>query len=574
MGLKFTDILFIIVVLILLVYGLIYFFRTQRSKEIKELEQRKDEMMSVSIADQLFTLKNMNLSGQTKRKYESLVANWQTITNFQFTEIEAALVGSEQFVEQMNLVRAKNALNQARELLDETESQVNDLHQQLTDLLETESDNQERYEDLLERYQTARKKVMNHSFDFGPAIETLEKNLQLLELDFTTYNEYTSEGDYLEAQDLLNSIEKDTQDLEEILDKIPQMNDQIKNDYEDSLADLRDGYEKMVASQFNFVNVNIPEEIDAIQEQLNKAKSEIKNADLEKATTLMDKADREINSLYELMEAEVQAKTFVNQHINQLRRQIDEVKESNRYAGIEVDRISQSYILHNNETDQVNDLTRQIELEENRFMQLSQEIETSHAVYTQIESSIRKIERNVEEIALKQQDLVKSLSNLTSREKDAKANLDMYELDLRNLKRRLEKNNLPGLHEVYYQQFYKVTEEIENLSQFLNRVKVDMDEVDQLEVKLQEDMDQLETITEEIIDSATLTEYMIQHSNRFRYDIPEMDQAIRDAQYYFYEEFRYREALAVIEKALRRVDPEGPTQVRRMYHQEKQHRMF
>lgn len=574
MGLKFTDILFIIVVLILLVYGLIFFFRTQRSKEIKELEQRKDEMMSVSIADQLFTLKNMNLSGQTKRKYESLVANWQTITNFQFTEIEAALVGSEQFVEQMNLVRAKNALNQARELLDETESQVNDLHQQLTDLLETESDNQERYEDLLERYQIARKKVMNHSFDFGPAIETLEKNLQLLELDFTTYNEYTSEGDYLEAQDLLNSIEKDTQDLEEILDKIPQMNDQIKNDYEDSLADLRDGYEKMVASQFNFANVNIPEEIDAIQEQLNKAKSEIKNADLEKATTLMDKADREINSLYELMEAEVQAKTFVNQHINQLRRQIDEVKESNRYAGIEVDRISQSYILHNNETDQVNDLTRQIELEENRFMQLSQEIETSHAVYTQIESSIRKIERNVEEIALKQQDLVKSLSNLTSREKDAKANLDMYELDLRNLKRRLEKNNLPGLHEVYYQQFYKVTEEIENLSQFLNRVKVDMDEVDQLEVKLQEDMDQLETITEEIIDSATLTEYMIQHSNRFRYDIPEMDQAIRDAQYYFYEEFRYREALAVIEKALRRVDPEGPTQVRRMYHQEKQHRMF
>lgn len=574
MGLKFTDILFIIVVLILLVYGLIYFFRTQRSKEIKELEQRKDEMMSVSIADQLFTLKNMNLSGQTKRKYESLVANWQTITNFQFTEIEAALVGSEQFVEQMNLVRAKNALNQARELLDETESQVNDLHQQLTDLLETESDNQERYEDLLERYQTARKKVMNHSFDFGPAIETLEKNLQLLELDFTTYNEYTSEGDYLEAQDLLNSIEKDTQDLEEILDKIPQMNDQIKNDYEDSLADLRDGYEKMVASQFNFANVNIPEEIDAIQEQLNKAKSEIKNADLEKATTLMDKADREINSLYELMEAEVQAKSFVNQHINQLKRQIDEVKESNRYAGIEVDRISQSYILHNNETDQVNDLTRQIELEENRFMQLSQKIETSHAVYTQIESSIRKIERNVEEIALKQQDLVKSLSNLTSREKDAKANLDMYELDLRNLKRRLEKNNLPGLHEVYYQQFYKVTEEIENLSQFLNRVKVDMDEVDQLEVKLQEDMDQLETITEEIIDSATLTEYMIQHSNRFRYDIPEMDQAIRDAQYYFYEEFRYREALAVIEKALRRVDPEGPTQVRRMYHQEKQHRMF
>ena len=76
------------------------------------------------------------------------------------------------------------------------------------------------------------------------------------------------------------------------------------------------------------------------------------------------------------------------------------------------------------------------------------------------------------------------------------------------------------------------------------------------------------------MDSATLTEYMIQHSNRFRFDYPEMDQAIHEAEYLFYDEFRYDEALNVIEKALYRVDREGPTQVRRMYQQEKQNRIF
>ena len=135
MQLRFTDILFIIVVIVLVVYGVIYYFRTQRNKDIRDLEERKEKMMAISIADQLYTLKNMNLSGQTKRKYESLVATWQTITNFQFTEIESALVGSEQFLEQMNLVKAQKAVNQAREILDETEIQVNELHEQLTDLL-------------------------------------------------------------------------------------------------------------------------------------------------------------------------------------------------------------------------------------------------------------------------------------------------------------------------------------------------------------------------------------------------------------------------------------------------------
>lgn len=574
MNIRFTDILFIIVVIVLVVYGLIYFFRTQRNKEIKELERRKDEMMSVSIADQLFTLKNMNLSGQTKRKYESLVATWQTITNFQFTEIEAALVGSEQFVEQMNLVKAKNALNQARDILDETEGQVMSLHHELTELLATEEENQERYQGLLERYQNARKSVMNHSFDYGPAIETLEKNLQYLELNFTKYSEFTSNGDHLEGQDMLDTIDTDLASLEEILEKIPAMYDKIKNDYEDSLEDLRDGYEKMMTSRFNFEEVNIPEEIDKIQEQLNEAKNEIKNADLVDAKTLMDKADREINSLYDLMESEIVAKDYVNSNINQLRDQLNQVAENNRYAGIEVDRISQSYILHNNEVDQVNDYTDLIRMEYQKFRELQAEIEQNNAIFTNIESRMRKIERNIEGVADKQNQLVKSLSGLTAKEKEAKSNLDLYELDMRNMKRKLEKNHLPGLHDNYYQQFYLVTDQIENLSAQLNRVRIDMNQIEELEVKLQQDIDELDAMTEEIIDSAMLTEYMIQHSNRFRYDYAEMDQAIKEAQYYFHQEFRYTEALAIIEKALRRVDPDAPTQVRRMYHQEKQHRIY
>src|SRR5699024_1620592 len=215
-------------------------------------------VMEVSIPDQLFTLKNMELSGQTKRQYENLVANWQTITNYQFTEIEAALVGAEQFADQMNIVKSKKVLEDAREMLDETEAQVDDLSEALKELLSVDEQNREEIEELLERYNTARKSVMNHSFDYGPAIETLEKNLQYLELNFTKYNELTASGDHLEAKEMLAVIESDLSSLEEILEKIPAMYNQIKNKYEDSIEDLRDGYQKMVESHFKFGDINIP----------------------------------------------------------------------------------------------------------------------------------------------------------------------------------------------------------------------------------------------------------------------------------------------------------------------------
>nr|WP_276931594.1 septation ring formation regulator EzrA [Globicatella sulfidifaciens] len=571
---RFTDILFIIVILVLVGYGVFFYMKSQLAKDINELEKRKDRVMEVSIPDQLFTLKNMELSGQTKRQYENLVANWQTITNYQFTEIEAALVGAEQFADQMNIVKSKKVLEDAREMLDETEAQVDDLSEALKELLSVDEQNREEIEALLERYNTARKSVMNHSFDYGPAIETLEKNLQYLELNFTKYNELTASGDHLEAKEMLAVIESDLSSLEEILEKIPAMYNQIKNKYEDSIEDLRDGYQKMVESHFKFGDINIPEEIDAVQELLDEAKIKIKNADLVEAKTQMDKAEREINSLYELMESEIAAKEFVNKNINQLGAQLDQVSENNRYASIEVDRISQSYILHNNELDQVSELTEQIRNEYQRFNDIVGQINDNTVIYTKVESDIKKIKKRVEEIDEKQNKLVQGLSDMNHKEKETKQNLDLYEMDLRNFKRRIEKHHLPGLNDNYYTLFFKVTDQIEELAKLLNKVRIDMFEIETLEARLVENLNKLEELTEQTIDNAMLTEYMIQHSNRFRYDYPEVDDAIKEAQYLFHQDFRYGDSLAVIEKALRRIDQEAPTQVRRMYHKEKQSRIY
>ena len=79
---------------------------------------------------------------------------------------------------------------------------------------------------------------MNHSFDYGPAIETLEKNLQYLELNFTRYNELTTAGDHIEANHMLDTIEADLVSLEDILEKLPSMYSKIKKDYEDALEDI------------------------------------------------------------------------------------------------------------------------------------------------------------------------------------------------------------------------------------------------------------------------------------------------------------------------------------------------
>lgn len=572
--LTFTDILFIIIILVVVAGGIIYYLKMQQRNKLSEFQQKRDDLMNISITDQLFLLKNMSLSGQTKRKYESLSATWQTITNFQFTEIESALVGAEQYIEHHKFMKAGRSLDHVTELLEDTAQQIHELGDELSQLVKVEQLNSEQNEALHSRYNEARKKIMNQSFDYGPAIETLEKNLQHVELNFTKYSELATEGDYLEAQSMLQTIESDLTSLEDILERIPTMYKQIKETYEEQIEEIREKYQELVADKYNFDGVNIPERVDEAQEKLDEAKAVIKTADLMEARTLMDKAERAIQDLYDIMETEMAARRYVNKEMPRLHDLLQEVRDESRYAGIEVDRIAQSYILHENELERVAELTDQLVAEYNRAKDMAQEIESSAVIYTTMKDNIKKIRKRVEEISNQFVHIVQGLNTLALKEKDIKKNLDMYEVELRNLKRRVEKSHLPGLNEDFFTKFYQVTNQIENLSRVLNKVRVDIEEVEMLEEQLAENFEQLDVLTEEIIDSANLTEYMIQQSNRYRYDYQEVDQAIQEAQYLFHQEYRYSEALAVIEKTLRRVDQEAPTQVRRMYHQEKQRRGY
>ena len=112
---SFVDILFIILIIVIIVGFFIYYLRSRYKNDIVELDKRKEEILRVNVADQLYTLKNMELSGQTKRKYESLNATWQTITNFKLTEIDSAIVGAETLIDNMRILNVKTTIEDAQE---------------------------------------------------------------------------------------------------------------------------------------------------------------------------------------------------------------------------------------------------------------------------------------------------------------------------------------------------------------------------------------------------------------------------------------------------------------------------
>ena len=570
----FLYFLLIIVVVGAIGYGVAHYLSQKQSKVIEELGVKKQKLMTVPIADILFTLKNLNLTGQTKRTYETWQATWQTITRFRFPEIEAALVSAEQYTQRLNFVKGSQISNQASQLIEETKAEVDKIYTALQKLLDSEKKNREELEVLQERYASMRKDLLAHSFSFGEALESLEKRLSYLELDFTKFNTLTNEGDHLEAKEVLGRIETEMQDFEQIVEEVPKYLKEIEEEYEDQVADLKEGYQKMVEEHYQFPKISIPAEIQKIEEIIAVAREHIKATELEEARQQLDKVAREIDQLYAVMETEIEAKAFVKRNRAQVERKLNQVLQSNRYVNIEVDRVSQNFVLSNNEFNRVQDFAKQLEKEQEAVAYYSKALQNQQVPYSIVKEHYEIVLNTLKEIDENQLSLVNTLTDLSQQEKSIRDGLDVFELDLRNMKRTIEKYHLPGLPKEYLELFFATSSRIEQLSQLMNRVKLDMTEITGLNQTIEDDVEKLDIMTEEIVDHAQLTEFMIQHANRYRLDHPEIDTAIQQALEQFNHFYRYEESLAIIEKALNQVDPGSAQRVRDNYQAEKNNSLF
>lgn len=563
-----------IILLVLVGYGAIMYLTRQQANRIKAIDEKKQKAMAIPVADNLFTLKNMNLTGQTKRTYESWQATWQTITRFQYPEIEAALVSAEQYIQRMNFIKAKQAISQADQLIDETKNSVEKVNKALEKLLESAQENRKELEEIQERYNKIRKQLLAHSFTFGPAIETLEKNLNYMELDFTKFNSLTNEGDHMEAKEILSRIEQDLLVMEEVVEKIPELNEKIKTEYEEQVSDLKDGYQRLLDEKYIFEGVDVSAEIAAVEKEIQEAKDSIGLADINEAVKKMDKVERDIEAVYAIMEKEMEAKEFVGRHTANLQKKMDHVLQSNRYVLLEIDRVSQNYFLNKNELGRAQEFEEQL-LKENEALRYYDKMMKEHEIsYSVVREYYEKISQRLSEIDKEQSELVSNLSDLRNREKEIKDSIDLYELDMRNMKRTIEKYHLPGLPKIYLDLFFSVTDRIEDLASKLNRVKIDMDEIDAISKMCEEDIEMLDNQTQAIVDNAMLTEYMIQYANRFRHSHVEIENAINKALVLFHREYDYEGALEAIRIPLNRIEAGAARKVEESYQEEKNRRYY
>ncbi|MDU7007223.1 MAG: septation ring formation regulator EzrA, partial [Enterococcus faecalis] len=532
-----------------------YFMRKKNQEQLDELEVRKEALFDLPVFEEIDDIKKMHLVGQSQNSFREWNQRWVELSTRSFAELESQIYEVENQNEIFRFMKAKKAVVEANETMTEMEAEVEVIRNGLKELRESEERNSLEVQKALDVYEELSKSLKDDKASFGPAYSEIQKQLRNVEIEFTQFVTLNTSGDPIEAREVLEDAERHTYELEDLMKRIPPMYEELNETFPDQLKEIEEGYNQLLADDYVFPEQNFAEEIQHAKKRVENSMADLEKTEIAAVEVANRDTATAIDALYEVMEREIEAKKYVVTNQKIIDDYISHSLKNNRQLMIELDHVSQSYTLNNNELGRSRGFQTEIEEIIRRQKDLEPRMKEHTVPYSEIQAFYKECYKILDDIENQQLEIDASLKELRKGEKVAQEKVDEYEFRLRSIKRYVEKQRLPGLSADYLEFFYVATDRIEDLSRALNKMRINMDEINRLCDLCEDDLELLDKKTKDLVNAAALTEQMMQYANRYRHTHETIRAALDKSMYLFSTEFRYQDALDEIGTALEAVEP-------------------
>lgn len=562
--------LIIIVVLAIIIIAAVlylvgYFMRKKNQMKLDDLEKRKEELFDLPVIEEVDDVKKMHMVGQSQNTFREWNQRWTEISTRSFAELESQIFEVENLNETFRFMKAKRAVAEADETMTEMESEVEIIRNGLKELRESEERNSLEVQKALDVYEEISKLLHDEKSEFGSAYPELQKQLKNIEIEFTQFVTLNTSGDPIEAREVLENAERHTYELDDVMKRIPPLYDELNRTFPDQLKEIEEGYKRLIADHYVFPEKNFEDELRRVQKRVKNSTVDLEKTEVDAVEVANRDTASAIDALYEIMEREINAKKYVITNHKVVGDYIAHALKNNRQLMIELDHTSQSYTLNHNELGRSRGFQTEIEEIIRRYEDFEPKMKEHTIPYSEVQAFFKDCYKILDDIENQQVEIDDSLKELRKGEKVAQEKVDQYDFRLRNIKRYVEKQRLPGLPADYLEFFFVATDRIEELSKALNRIRINMEEIKKLSDLCNEDLEMLDKKTNDLVNSAALTEQMMQYANRYRHTHEAIRLAMENSLELFSKEYRYQDALDEIGTALERVEPGAFRRIEDLY---------
>ena len=544
-----------IAVILILAYVTAIFLRKRNVSRLTAIEERKEELYNLPVNDEVEAVKNMHLIGQSQVTFREWNQKWVDLSLNSFADIENHLFEAESYNNSFRFFKASHKIDQIESQIGLIEEDIAAIRNALSELEKQESKNSGRVLHALDLFESLQHTVAEDSEKYGKALPEIEKQLENIQSEFSQFVTLNSSGDPVEAAAILDSTENHILALTHIVERIPALVETLTKELPEQLADLEEGYRKLLDANYHFTETDIESRFQLLHESLKNNQENIRQLELDNAEYENNRIQEEINALYDIFTREIAAQKVVESLLSTLPTYLNHLKENNQVLVQDLERLTKTYLLPESDGNHVRRLQAELAALDTAIMEVTADKGESTQAYSALEEQLEMLQSNLKDIEDEQISVSERLAQIEKDDLNARQKANVYVNRLHTIKRYMEKRNLPGIPQSFLKLFFTASHNTEDLMAELEQPQVNIESVKRVLEIATNDMEALETETYDIVQYATLTEQLLQYSNRYRSFDERIQEAFNEALEIFEKEFDYQASFEKISQALEVAEP-------------------
>ena len=494
------------------------------------------------------------MNGETEEMFERWRNSWDEVIDVHMTKIDSLLFDAE---DQINRLRFKKATLIEREIEDyiqKCEQDKDKILEELNELIGSEEKNRIEIEQLKEYYRSARKTLLAHQHSFGVALPALENRLETFVQKFDEFDVLTSEGNYLQAREIVISLNHESQQTFDYINDVPTILTELQVKLPGAVQELRSGQREMEDQSYYLQHLELTEALNKFEEEFKTLKNELAELNLTDVKPRVAEINEEIDRFYDLLEKEVIAKNYVDQNCDRLLSSITNVITSTRLVSDEATYVQQSYHLNEKDAEIPKAALKQLEALQRRYELLAMRVKEEKSAYSSLQEELIEISEELERIHEEQGHLSNTMKKLRIDENKARTQVESLKKALQETDRLLNKANIPGIPDEMDARLDEAAEHIYVVMQSLQEVPLNMGTVHNNLTAATLCVEDVKEKANELIENVMLIERIIQYGNRHRVTNPKLNARLKEAEVAFHQ-FRYSKALEEAGTAVEEMEP-------------------
>ena len=560
-----------IIVLLIIIVTIIFIYRNRIKKALKdhieELDREKNLIESAPINSELSKLETIIKNDKIEEKYNEWQERFEIIKKDNIEKINDMLIDLDFTGEKINhndymhkIAEAEIEIAKAKKLTDTLLDEIREI-----------TLSEEKYRSIIIKLKTKYRELNNtfeaHKKEYGEIKDIIELQFENIEKRFQDFEEHMEKNEYNEVVHIVKAIDSMVDHMDIIITEVPDLILLSCKLIPKRIEQIKEVYDDMISKEYPLEYLKIPYNLEESEKKINDILDRIRVLNLEDCMFELRTILEYLDSLFTEFENEKNSKKIFEESKVVFEEKLEKINKVVNDIYGQLDEIKNMYDLKDEDVTTIDNVNIKLIEINKRYKTSLEKLHNLDIPYSEIVNSLEVMSNDLTSVDEELDVALKSLGNMYDDEVRAREQLDEIQELLKQAKLKIRGYKLPLITNDYFVQLSEANDAIHEIIKELDKKPIVIKTLNTRVDTARDLVLKFYNTNNETIKFAKMSEMAIVYGNRFRSSYADVDQALNQAEIFFYKG-NYRKSLEISIKVIDGIEDSFSQKLENFYEKE------